>query len=435
MDRGVQMSVTLSQLLMLVGPLDDNPGFDAARERFRRYLTENVAEIGQLRPLIEDGQRLVGDQPRRALQDALVVLGRFLGFETAFGAYQRMAGGVQFEGRWRSRHRLHILLETRSEEADRADPDAMTRALAALAANSSMEDLPRIGLYVVTPMFSARGHLSEDLLAAHPTPDRRVATTRSLLWLAEAVAGGRMTHEEVATLLLSGHSIDAMVNLFERFSTGAPGGAAQPEEQSGADLIDERVEVPVAPAPTAAPVVQRPVAAPSGAAHPDRHCWVVAVERSTAASFEQVIHSAIAHRHVLGVVEDRTLPAVAAAGDAVCFYVPGKGIVGQADVVAPVDPGLHLVRDADSASRLYRLSGVTLYETPIIPDLETQQMLQSQLIRAGLTGPLLTPATPHKFAVLTDPEAARANLDPRFIDGTRERMWPEAIDRASRSHV
>ena len=100
------MSLSLNQLLTLVGPLDDAPGFDAPRERFRRFLTENIADVEPLKGLIEDAQRLVGEQPHRALQDALVLLGRFLGFETTFGTYQRLPGALQFEGQWRSRHRL-----------------------------------------------------------------------------------------------------------------------------------------------------------------------------------------------------------------------------------------------------------------------------------------------------------------------------------------
>jgi hypothetical protein len=36
------MSISLSQILALVGKLDDSPGEDTARERFRRFLKENV---------------------------------------------------------------------------------------------------------------------------------------------------------------------------------------------------------------------------------------------------------------------------------------------------------------------------------------------------------------------------------------------------------
>lgn len=47
------MSVTLSQILTLVGPLDDSQAFDAPRERFRRFLTDNVTDVAALRALVE----------------------------------------------------------------------------------------------------------------------------------------------------------------------------------------------------------------------------------------------------------------------------------------------------------------------------------------------------------------------------------------------
>ena len=42
------MNVTLRQVLALVGRLDDSPEEDCARERFRRYLRENVTDVGTI---------------------------------------------------------------------------------------------------------------------------------------------------------------------------------------------------------------------------------------------------------------------------------------------------------------------------------------------------------------------------------------------------
>ncbi|GAH98026.1 unnamed protein product, partial [marine sediment metagenome] len=38
------MSITLTQILNLVGKLDDSPGDETPQKRFRRYLRENVKE-------------------------------------------------------------------------------------------------------------------------------------------------------------------------------------------------------------------------------------------------------------------------------------------------------------------------------------------------------------------------------------------------------
>jgi hypothetical protein len=411
------MSVTLSQILTLVGPLDDSQAFDAPRERFRRFLTDNVTDVAALRALVEEAQRMVGEQPHRALQDAIVVLGRFLGFETTFGTYQRLAGAVQFEGQWRSRHHLHVLLEIRSEQTERADPDDLTRALAALAANS-LDDAPRIGLSVFTPLFAARGRLEEEQLASNS--DRRIVSTRSLLWLAEAVSDHRMKHDEVVRLLLSGHSLDTIVQLFERFSGAAL--ASVPDRAA-----ERAVEHAEREDHSRRPLVGMPGERRSSAG---RSFWVVTADRSESGNFEQLVYSAVAKRQVLGVVEDRTLPAVAAPGDAVCFFVSGKGIVGHAEIGAAAEPGLHLIRDSDRFSRLYRVKDVVVYEVPIVPDVEMQQTLTTHHQRTGLPGPLLVPVSERRFESLTTGPAPLA--EPA---GPRPAAWPALIDRASRSRA
>ena len=83
---GSSMSVTLNQVLTLVGRLDDAPGFETPRERFRAFLDANVTDLQTLKTFIEEAEHSPGEQLHRALQDAVVVLGRFLGFDTTFGA-------------------------------------------------------------------------------------------------------------------------------------------------------------------------------------------------------------------------------------------------------------------------------------------------------------------------------------------------------------
>jgi hypothetical protein len=61
--------MTLKQILDLVGKLDDTPGDDTPRERFRRFLKENINEIGELRDYVDECVRAKGDQYNRALQD------------------------------------------------------------------------------------------------------------------------------------------------------------------------------------------------------------------------------------------------------------------------------------------------------------------------------------------------------------------------------
>jgi transcription elongation factor GreA-like protein len=63
------MTMTLSQILALVGALDDSLGNETARERFRRFLKDNAKDVGQLRDYIQERLNNSGTQYNRALQD------------------------------------------------------------------------------------------------------------------------------------------------------------------------------------------------------------------------------------------------------------------------------------------------------------------------------------------------------------------------------
>ena len=110
------MSITLSQILALVGKLDDTPGEDTARERFRRFLKENVLEVGQIRDHIEDCLRTTGDQYNRALQDLVNYLGHFLEFGVTFGRYSGVSTEVGFDGLWQSPRNVHVVVEVKTTE-------------------------------------------------------------------------------------------------------------------------------------------------------------------------------------------------------------------------------------------------------------------------------------------------------------------------------
>lgn len=48
------MNHCLDVILDLVGTLDDSPGDDTARERFRNFLEREVEDVGHARDLIEE---------------------------------------------------------------------------------------------------------------------------------------------------------------------------------------------------------------------------------------------------------------------------------------------------------------------------------------------------------------------------------------------
>ena len=100
------MQLTLEQLLSVVGTLDDQPGFDTPRERFRRFITKRVTDFATARQLVEQCVSLPGTQAHRALQDLVFCLGRFLELEVVFGPYERSS--LVDAGGWRARRQLFI---------------------------------------------------------------------------------------------------------------------------------------------------------------------------------------------------------------------------------------------------------------------------------------------------------------------------------------
>src|SRR5262247_1884676 len=107
------MKLDLPELLTLVGRLDDAPGIDTPRDRYRRFLTRQLTTVQAVGDLLEQTQAALGDQHARARQDLTLLLGQFLGFEVAFGLYETAPGAVRLEGHWRSRRRARIAIEVR----------------------------------------------------------------------------------------------------------------------------------------------------------------------------------------------------------------------------------------------------------------------------------------------------------------------------------
>jgi hypothetical protein len=110
------MSVSLNEILDLVGPLDDSVGEDTPRERFRRFLRKNVHEVGEIRDHIEQCLRTSGDQYNRALQDLVNYVGEFLGFKVEFGRYRGVQNQIGFDGLWQSPTGLNLVVEVKTTE-------------------------------------------------------------------------------------------------------------------------------------------------------------------------------------------------------------------------------------------------------------------------------------------------------------------------------
>jgi hypothetical protein len=364
------MSITLNEILALVGRLDESTGFDTPRERFRRFLLDHVTDAGVARSLIDQSHRSLGEQHQRALQDVVVVLGRFLGFETVFGPNQRVAGVAKYDGQWRSRRRLEIVLEVCTDQTPRSDVDELSRSLSAVVAPSH-PDVRHLGLCIVTPMYGGRARL-EDALLQKPQPNLRVVSIRSLLWLADMVGSERLQHHEIVRLFTSGANLDFIVDLMERLAT-----VNQDDGESFAS-----VQILSSPADA------------------DGTHWVATIGRDETATPEQFVKSVIRGRQILGVTDAGAGNVPAGAGDWICFFVRGKGIVGHARVDEIVN-GTGLIRGAHRFTAVFRLKDIELYDAPIPFGPETERKRLGEPSPADDRVPFLAPVSREEFADLT----------------------------------
>jgi hypothetical protein len=366
------MNITLTDLLPLVGRLDAAPGFDSPRERFRRFLLEHVTDVATARSLLEECQRSVGEQRHRALQDLVVLIGRFLGFEITFGTYERSTTAPTIDGQWRSRGLLDVVIELRTDQTPHASADNLNRALAAAAIAPRIDGCPHIGLAVVARHYAGRGRLEQAFTADAHGSDLRIVSVRSLLTLAAHVTSDRLSHVEAVKLLQSGFALDFVITLLDR-----PGAVTPAEE-------------PVAPAAQLVPVQRH-----------DPAFWVATILDDEMASAEQLLASVIAHRRVLGICHAGPLQSEGSPGDWVCFFLPGKGIVGHAQLASVIDNSGSVVRNAAQFSCVYRLSHVELYEEPIVQALRAGRPFAVPPGDMPLAGPCLAPIARQDFIALT----------------------------------
>ena len=353
------MSIALQEILTLVGRLDDTPGFDTPRERFRRFLAERVTDVAGIRALVAQCQEALGDQHARARQDLLVMLGRYLGFEVTFGGYEPRHGSVRVEGHWRSRRQARIVLEVRSEQTQDSDVEELSRTVAALSAAAPPDLEERwVGLCVTTPFYAARRRL-EALLAQRDRSDIRCVTVESLLWLAEMASTSRLEHADVIRLLTSGPDSDLMIDLMRRLSEGS----RVQTERAAAATVATLSASPTTPTPAGGTTPHLTIVE-----KPDREretlFWLASLTSDENATPELVFDSVIRRRHLLGIAETGPFPPAAQAGDWVCFFIRGTGVVGHARLDSVISDASAVIRGARRFTAVFRLRDLAIYEVP-----------------------------------------------------------------------
>lgn len=385
------MAVTLDQLLTLAGHLDDAPGYDTPRERFRRFLHEYVRDPQLARALIVQGQYAPGEQHRRAVIDLVVHAGKFIGFDATFGGALPAGGAMRYHGLWQSRSRVAIVISALAEGATAADLEGLRRTVAALRSTSLAKHGRTMGLAV---LMSTHTRDRLDQFTDAPTEETPVATVtlRGLLSLADMVASGGVQHDDVVKLVEQRTSMDFITGMLERMSVGTAGAATMGT-----------------PAPAVMPVVTGrsgatdTTSAPSAPA--ETGYWMATVAAEFGTSPEDLLNHVVLRRNIFGVTANAATSGLAKVGDWICFAIARKGVVGHARIASLAD-GSSEIRDAHRFRQLFHLERMRLYlEAPVAIDAATEVRLKAGPFASPRAVQALIPISPESFRALTSESA------------------------------
>lgn len=361
------MSLSLAELLPLIGRLDDAPGFDTPRERFRRFLLERAASLPTIHALIDECQRSVGEQHHRVLQDLIAVLGRLLQFAVTFGSYEGSPDDSTTYARWRSAGQLEVVLQIETDHAS-GGLELLARVIAASESTADGEE-PTIGLCVISRNSIARGRLAK-LMSEGQFPGVRIASVQSLLSLASHVATSRVSHAEAVELLKTSASLDLMIDLIMRPAATKGPSAGPEDDRSSIDGVQPAF-------------------------------WVAIINGDASVTPERWLASVILDRQVLPVCHGDEVRGRGSLGDWVCFFLPSKGIVGHARLESIVDDRTSVVRQGERFGRVYRLAQVAVYERPVVQALRAGRPFAIPSGVAPFAGSCLTPIARRDFMALT----------------------------------
>ena len=346
---GRKTAISLSQILNLVGKLDDSPGIETPRERFRAFLRDNVQEVGQIRDYIEECLRLTGDQYNRALQDLVNHLGSLLEFEVKFGRYHGVKGEIGFDGHWKSPSGSHIVVEVKTTEAYTIKTSTLVGYVNELI---SEEKIPTrddaLGLYVVGKPDPEISQLANAIIAQKRIDQLRIISVESLLNLAEMMNEYEINHEDILAILLpSGPRVDPVVEMMARAVAQQPPKLPPDEEKP-----PEPGEV---------------------------NYWLTPVRSEPAATAEQVIQTLVKQEQIYAYGERTPGRKQIKPGDWLCFHASGKGVIAHAKVMSRPEKKSHpKVLHPDKYPWIFKVGEAKLYlNDPVVIDAEVRAKLEA----------------------------------------------------------
>jgi hypothetical protein len=353
--------LTLNQILALVGKLDDSPGNETARERFRNFLKENVREIGQVRDYIEECIRNSGDQYNRALQDLANYVGSFLGFDVSFGRYQGVQGQNGFDGHWISPTGFHTVIEVKTTDAYAIKAATLVGYIDDLISEHLIPNWDCVlGLYIVGRPDAELRQLENAIVVERRTNQLRIISTEYLLSLAEMRSEYGVAHEEILTVLRpSGPRIDPIVDLMARLV---------------AERRSEKLTETTALSATQNEPLLEEVTTGDNVVY-----WLTSVRSDEKGTAEDTIKNLVGKERAYAFADSTPGRKAIKPGDWICFYANGKGVSGHAKVVSyPEQKTIRGLRHPEKYPWSFRLDNVVLYlDRPVVISADLRSNLDS----------------------------------------------------------
>jgi hypothetical protein len=368
--------VSLHQLLSLVGTLDDAPGDDTPRERFRRFLSESLTSLGTVRDYVEACLTTSGIQYNRALQDLINHTGKLIGFEVEFGRYSGVAGKVGNDGLWRTDDFV-IVVEVKTTDVYAIRTSILMDYVNRLIEDGSVRDWDHaLGLYVVGRPDAEIEQLESGIVAQKRTNQLRVATVNDILSLAEMVQLGHLSRDEAVTLLRpTSVRVGSTVQLLARIASTS----AEPADEFPVAPQTVSTPMPTPPTRSTRPTVRtRKMAGTRTIRSADRLHLLTPVASDPEASAEETIRRLLdSGVYVFG---DRTTGRKQLkAHDRLCFYESGKGVVAAAEVASAAEHKIvPNVRHPERFPWSFRVRNVRyFFDNPVVIDAEFRAKLDA----------------------------------------------------------
>lgn len=374
------ITLTLKDLLGLIGDLDDNPGLNTPRERFRSMISQNAHSAGQLRDWIGECVRNSGPQFNRALQDLVNYAGKLLGFTVEFGRYQGVQGENGFDGLWTSPTGFHVVVEVKTTEIYAIKTNILVGYVDQLISNRKIENWnSALGLYIVGRPDPEIRQVEHSITIERRTDQLRVITADALLTLAELMTEYDVTHEDVLSILRpSGPKVDPIVVIMERLAAERGQTASVEPEQSASEPIQKVIPQPQLQGNQFDRKEDRYRHVLASTANQPSY-WIVSVAPNEAEKVEDVVARLIGREHVFACAEGSPLRQIR-PDDWICFYAKGiQGIIAHAKVVAAPSRQFHpAIRDNKKYCWAFSLAEPAVYvHQPLVLSAELRSKLHA----------------------------------------------------------